>query len=252
MAREFFAQGRDAFRCDRSAFVPPLLPNEREHVGDLGVTQCLVPRLHYGGTELRAFHCERALQTFQHDHAEPARAAIHVVRSGERWILTGHAHATHLMASRAVGRENFLAAIGLGKFLRLCAARPVLSRLWRTRRTAKRIKTIAAEVSRVAAEISAAAKDGESINRNEPKRERLEAHARLALFALNRGVHLIHLGRFAVIHSLPDAALWRGRALVHFASFAAAGDGDADAAGDEAGALGCGPTATFVSGRSCD
>src|ERR1700674_1197375 len=119
------------------------------------------------------------------------------------------------------------------------------------RSAAERIEPVAAEVSRIAAEVSAAAKDGEPVDRNQPERERLEADTRLALFPLNGGVNLSHVFRFTVIHSLPDAALWSGRALVHFASFAGAGDGDA-AAGEEAGADGAGPAATFVSGKSCD
>src|ERR1700730_11908528 len=120
------------------------------------------------------------------------------------------------------------------------------------RSAAERIESVTAEVSRIAAEVSAAAKNGEAIDRNQPERKRFEADARLALFPLDGRVDLTHVFRFAVIHSLPDAALWSGRALVHFASFVGAGDGDAAAAGEEAGADGAGPAATFVSGRSCD
>ena len=58
------------------------------------------------------------------------------------------------------------------------------------RRAAERIESVAAEISRVTAEIRAAKEDGETIDRDQPKRERLQAGTRLAFLTLNRGVRL--------------------------------------------------------------
>src|ERR1051325_1084034 len=106
------------------------------------------------------------------------------------------------MTDSAVRGENFLAAIGLGQFRRLFAARTLRSRFF-VRWDQGRIKTVAAKISREPPEIGAAEKDREAINRDEPDRERFEPGARFPFFSLNRGVDLVDVGCFSVIHSLP-------------------------------------------------
>src|SRR5205823_3862119 len=146
------------------------------------------------------------------------------------------------MTNGAVRRENLFAAIGLGKFLCLFTSgttRPLLF-LWDD----GRIERIAAEVSRETAEIRATEKDREPVDRNQPDGKRLETGARFALFPLDRGMYLMDIRVFSIIHSLPHVAA--GRMLVHFfSSFAGAGD-DAGA-GEEAGA-----EVSFASFSSCD
>ena len=97
------------------------------------------------------------------------------------------------MTDGAVRRENLFAAIGLGKFLRLRAARTGRAGFRRTRRAAERIEPVAAEVSGKTPEIRAAEKDREAVDGDQPERERLEADARLAFLPLDRGVHLMHV-----------------------------------------------------------
>src|SRR6266478_6389688 len=173
MTCEFLAQTGNLRRGDRTAFVPPLLANVSENVGDLRVVQRFVPRLHYGGAELLAFHRHRTLQTFEHNHADTTGAAIHIFGSGQgRITLSGGAQSIRLMTDGAIGRENFLPAIGLGKLRRLFAR--TLRALFLVCRHESGIKTVAAEISRETAEISAAKKYREAVNRNEPDGKRLE------------------------------------------------------------------------------
>ena len=105
------------------------------------------------------------------------------------------------MTSLTVRRENLFAAITRRKFgLLLLSLRSAA--FLRGRRSAHRIQTVTGKTSRVAAEVSTARKNRETINSDQPNRERLEADARLAFFALDRGVHFMNVRRFAVIHSL--------------------------------------------------
>src|SRR5882724_1173208 len=255
MTCEFLAQTGNLRRGDRAAFVPPLLANVSENVGDLRVGQRFVPRLHHGGAELLALHCHGPLQSFQYNHSKTTRPAVYKFRSGQRRItLTRGAKSIRLMTDGAIGRENLFAAIGLRKFRRLFpsgTAGPLF-----LGRHESGIKTVAAEISREPAEISAAKKDREPVNRNEPDGERLEAGARFALFALDRGVDLMDVRRFAVVHPLAHVAS-SGRLVHFFSSLAGAGEGagDAAAAGDVAGAgeeAGAGTDVSFASLSSCD
>ena len=66
----------------------------------------------------------------------------------------------------------------------------------------------------VAPEICAPKKDCQPVNRDQPNREWLGADAWFAFFALNRSVHLLDVGLFAVIHSLAYARR-RFRFFVH-------------------------------------
>ena len=125
------------------------------------------------------------------------------------------------------------ATIGLGEFGRLLATgttRAVRFRL----RDKSGIETVAAKVAGETSEVSAAEKDREAVNRNQPDRERFETDTRLAFLPLDRGMHLMHVRVFAIIHSLADATL--GRVLVHFFS-SLAGAGEDAGAGEEAGAV---------------
>src|SRR6476469_840320 len=246
MARQFLPQSRDLRGGNRSALVPPLLANVGENVGDLRVSQRFVPRLHDGCPKLHALYRDRALQSFEHDHGRTARSAINDFGTGERRVtLPLRTESVGLMANGAVGRENLFAAIGLREFGGLFATRTV-GPGFLVRRHESGIQTVAAEISREPAEICAAEKDGEAVNRDEPDRERFETGARLALLALNRGVHLVNVRRFAVIH--PLAHVTDSRRVAHFFS-SLAGAGDAAAAGDDAGA---GAEVSLASLSSCD
>src|ERR1044072_2754168 len=110
------------------------------------------------------------------------------------------------------------------------------TRFVRTGRAAEGVKAIPSKTSGNTPEVGAAEKDGQSVNRDQPKRERLEAGVRFSLFPLNGGVHLLDVLGFTVVHPLPDPAFGSGIVLVHFASFAGAGAGEVAAAGGEAGA----------------
>src|SRR5947207_15618996 len=123
MTCEFLAQTGNLRRGDRTAFVPPLLANVSENVGDLRVGQRFVPRLHHGGAELLAFHRHGTLQAFEDDHPDASGTAINIFRSGQgRITLPSGAQSIRLMTDGAVGGENLLTAIGLRKFRGLFAA----------------------------------------------------------------------------------------------------------------------------------
>src|SRR5207302_7341137 len=98
-------------------------------------------------------------------------------------------------------RENFLSAIMRRQLgLLLLTLRSASFFHWRG--SLQRIKSIAGKISGVATEIGAAGEDRDTVNRDQPNRERLESDARLTFFALDRGVHFLNVGSFAVIHSL--------------------------------------------------
>src|SRR4030081_1942565 len=112
------------------------------------------------------------------------------------------------MTSLAVRRINFFAAIARCKLGLLFAAAGTSGTFFRRGRTAHRIQTITAEVSRVTSEIGAAKEHGQSVDYDQPNRERLETDARLALFALNGSMYFLHFPLLAVIYFLTHAP-WR-------------------------------------------
>jgi len=85
------------------------------------------------------------------------------------------------------------------------------------------IERIATEVSRETAEVRAAEENRETVNRDQPDGERLEADFRLRFFPLDRGMHTLDIFGLAVIHALPGAVLWMVRFLPHFAALPGAG-----------------------------
>ncbi len=89
----------------------------------------------------------------------------------------------------------------------------MVARAWRGR-TAERVEAVAGEIAGEPAEIGATEKDGEAVDGDEPEGERLQADARLQLFALDRGVDLLNVLGFAVIHALAGLPVWM--LLVHF------------------------------------
>jgi len=74
-----------------------------------------------------------------------------------------------------------------------------------SRRRPHRIEPAAAEIPGITPEIRASKKYRQSVDRDQPNRERLGADARFAFFALHSGMHLLDIGLFAVIHSLAYA-----------------------------------------------
>src|SRR5439155_26098913 len=128
--------------------------------------------------------------------------------------LAGNTLPIRLVTSLTVRCENLLTAVARRKFCLLFAAARSGSGFFCRRRTAERVKAVAAEISRITAEIGAGTKNRESVNSDQPNRERLESHARFAFFTLDGGVHFLDFGMLAVIHSLTRARLWR--VLVHF------------------------------------
>src|SRR5205823_13821942 len=109
------------------------------------------------------------------------------------------------MTVLTIRRENLLAAIVGQKFRRLLAASRTRHCFLCRRRRAHRVEPATAEVARVTAEIRATKKNRQSVDRDEPNRERLGTDARFAFFTLNSSVHLLDVGLFAVIHSLAYA-----------------------------------------------
>src|SRR5882757_9090385 len=122
MTSQFFAQSRDLFLGNRAAVVSPLLSLISQDIGNLLITQAL-PRLHNGASVFLSLHCNGTLQTLHHDHGGVTGAAVSNFRTGERRIsLTLRSESTCLMAYRAIGHENFFAALRRGKFRRLLLA----------------------------------------------------------------------------------------------------------------------------------
>src|SRR4029078_2782238 len=72
--------------------------------------------------ELLAFNCDRALQTFEHDHAHSPRAPIRKFGTGEWRILAGHAKTVGLVAGLTICRKNLFAWVVRRKFSLLAAA----------------------------------------------------------------------------------------------------------------------------------
>ena len=142
------------------------------------------------------------------------------------------------MASGAVRRENLFAPLRRRKF-RLLSPTASTTRPFRFRRRKADIEAVAGKVSRIAAEIRAAKKDRESINGDEPNRQRFETNARLPFLTLDGRMDLLNVRMLSVICSLARARRGIRRILVHFA---AAFPG----AGGEGGAL------DFTSCNGCD
>src|SRR5260370_4843475 len=234
MGRQLFAQGRDLFGSHWTGAVPPLAPFVSQNVGNLLIGQCFVPRLHDRAAELLALHRDRSLQTLKNDHRRSLRTARGKFRAGQRRILTGNTETIGLMTRLTVGRENLVAAVARRKFSLLLLSVRAASSFGR-RRSPQRIESVAGKISRVAAEISATGKNRNSINGDQPDRKRLKSNARLAFLALNRGVHFLDVGRFAIIHSLASERRGIWSLIVHFFGGAGAGDPAGAAGGEPAG-----------------
>src|SRR5438874_13741403 len=136
MTGQFFAQGGNLLDCHRTGAVAPLASFVGHDIGNFLVGQSFVPRLHDRSAVLLAFNRDRALQTFEHDHAHSPRAPVRKFGTSERWILAGHAKTVGLVTSLTISRKNFLASIARRKFSLLAAARShchcFLRRWWRT------------------------------------------------------------------------------------------------------------------------
>src|SRR5438067_12816798 len=109
------------------------------------------------------------------------------------------------MAGLTICTKNFFAAIARRKFNLLAAAGPACHCLFRRGRRAHWIESAGYKISRVTAEVRAAEEDCQTVNCDEPYRERLGADAWFAFLTLHSCVHLLHVGLFAIIHSLPCA-----------------------------------------------
>jgi hypothetical protein len=132
--------------------------------------------------------------------------------------LTRHAESVGLVTGLAIGCENLFAAIVRRKFHCLFCALWAGNFFHGVRLAAIWIKRFTAKVSGVTTEIGAAKEYRQSVNCNQPNRERFGANAGFALFALNGSVHLVDVGLFAVIHSLAHSECfrgWRFRFFVH-------------------------------------
>ena len=151
------------------------------------------------------------------------------------------------MTRLAIGRENLLAAIVRRKFRSLFSALRSGNFFHRGHFASVRVKRFTAKISRVAAEICATKKYGKSVHCDQPDGKRLAAHTWLTLFALHRGMNVLHISDFAVIHPLARRRLWCWCALVHFAG-CPPGAGGGEAAGDAVGAA----PADLTSFKACD
>src|SRR5437667_6149080 len=120
------------------------------------------------------------------------------------------------MTCLTICRKNLFAPIARRKFRDLLCALGSGSFFHRLWLAAVRVERIAAKISRVTTEVGAAEKHRQPINRDQPNRERFASDARFALFALNGGVHLMHVCLFPVIHSLANTRRIRNF-LVHCA-----------------------------------
>src|SRR6266436_8480405 len=250
MVRQFFAQTRDLFGSYRTGAVPPLAPFVSQNVGNFLIGQCFVPRLHDRTAEFLAFNRDRSLQTFENDHCRSLRTASRKFRAGQRRILSGNTETVRLVASLAVGRENLFASVAGRKFslLLLSLRSATFFGRWRS---AERIESVTGKISGVATEVSAAGENRDPVNSDQPDRKRLEADARFAFLALNRGVHFLNVGRFAIIHPLAGERRGSWSLVVHFFGGAGAGDPAGAAGGEPAGGA-APPGAVLTSLSGCD
>src|SRR5436190_20714017 len=118
------------------------------------------------------------------------------------------------MTRLTIGRKNLFAPVAWRKFSLLAAAGSASYCFLRRGRRAHRIESAAGEISRITAEVRAAEENRQPVKCDEPHRKRLGAYARFAFLALHSCMHLLHVGQFAVIHSLSWARR-RFRFLVH-------------------------------------
>src|SRR5207248_1372225 len=174
MISQFLAQRSDLFGCYRAGVVPPLATFVCENVRNLLVGQCLVPRLHYRGTEFLAFHGDWSLQNLHDNHGRPARAAGCKLRTGQRRTLPCHS--------------------------------------------------------------------------DQPDGKRFATHTRLTFFPLHRGMDILDVSDFAVIHTLAGMRLRWWSAFVHLGGGCPPGAAEGEAAGDAAGAA----PADLTSFNGCD
>ena len=128
--------------------------------------------------------------------------------------MARHAKAVGLMTSLTVCRKNLLASVVRRKLSLLAAARSARHGFLRRGGRTHRIESAAGEISRVTTEVRAAKENRQSVDRNQPHRQWLSADARFSFLTLHRRVHLLHVGLFAVIHSLSGAKR-RFRFVVH-------------------------------------
>src|SRR6478735_3276021 len=110
--------------------------------------------------------------------------------------------------------ENLFSSVVRRKLSLLAAARSACHCLLRRGRRTHWIESAAGEISRVTAEVRAAKENRQSVDCDQPDRQRLGAYSRFAFLALHSRVHLLDVGLFAVIHSLPGAKR-RFRFVVH-------------------------------------
>src|SRR5438552_17360343 len=106
MISQFLAQRSDLFGCYRAGVVPPLATFVCENVRNLLVGQCLVPRLHYRGSEFLAFHGDGSLQTLHDNHRRSLRTTSGELRTSQRRIFTGHTETTSPVTRLAIGGQK--------------------------------------------------------------------------------------------------------------------------------------------------
>src|SRR5207248_7614751 len=110
MISQFLAQRSNLFGCHWAGIVPPLAPFVCENVRNLLVGQCLVPRLHYRGTEFLAFHGDGSLQTLHENHRRSLRTNSGELRASLRRIFFCYTETICLMISLTVSSVILLAA----------------------------------------------------------------------------------------------------------------------------------------------
>src|SRR2546430_911916 len=129
------------------------------------------------------------------------------LRPSRRRILTGHTETICLVTRLAISGKNLLSAIMRRKFgCLLGALRPGnLFHGWHF--TAVRVKRFTAKISRVTAKISAAKKYCQSVHCDQPDGKRFATHTGLTFFPLHRGMDILNVSDFAVIHTLAGMRL---------------------------------------------
>src|SRR5216110_1436390 len=248
MISQFLAQRSNLFGCHWAGIVPPLATFVCENVRNLLVGQCLVPRLHYRGTEFLAFHGDWSLQTLHDNHGRPARAAGCKLLTGQRRILPCHSETVRLVTCLAIRGKNLLSAIMRRKFGCLLGALRSGNLFHCGHFTAVWIERFTAKISRVTAEISAAKKYCQSVHCDQPDGKRFATHTRLTFFPLHRGMDILDVSDFAVIHTLAGMRLRWWSAFVHLGGGCPPGAAEGEAAGDAAGAA----PADLTSFNGCD
>src|SRR4030095_16254038 len=119
------------------------------------------------------------------------------------------------MTCLAIGCKNLLSAIMRRKFRRLLCTLRSGSFFHRGHLTAVWVKRFTAKISRVTAEIRAAKKYRQPVHSDQPDGQWFATYARLAFLALHRGMDILDVSDFAVIHTLAGTRLRRWHALVH-------------------------------------